>query len=204
MNVLLCTAYWPNLFYMYNVLNCRSCVIEQFENFQKQSFRNRTQILSANGVLNLVIPVRHLHIKEFTKDILIAYDQKWQHQHWHAIVSAYRNSPYFDFFEEDIGKFYTSKFEYLLEYNLAQLEMLHRLLQLKPRYTLSGRYMAEPEGCVDLRTNIHPKSRIKLPARFSSQYYQTFSGKFEFVPNLSILDLIFNTGLNAREYLIES
>src|SRR5687767_12751081 len=111
MKALLSTAYWPNLEYFYRLLNSGATVIEQFENYQKQSYRNRMWILSANGVLELSVPIEHRATKELTKDIHISYREKWQHRHWRAITSAYRNSPYFEFFEDRIRTCYENKTE---------------------------------------------------------------------------------------------
>jgi hypothetical protein len=198
-SVILSTAYWPNLLYFYHLLNNGPCIIEQHENYQKQSFRTRAQILSANGVLDLVVPIQHFSTKQRTKDIQIAYGQKWQHQHWHAIESAYRKSPFFGYFEDEIKELYTKEFRFLFDYNIQQLQLVHKILQLPIRFGLSDEYLPAAMGN-DLRTSIHPKTRTILPPALNVAYYQTFGEKFGFVPNLSILDLLFNTGLNARKY----
>ncbi|PBQ30740.1 hypothetical protein CNR22_02775 [Sphingobacteriaceae bacterium] len=205
MKVLLSTAYWPNLHYFCYVLNSDSIYIEQFENYQKQSFRNRTQILTANGALDLSIPVKKNAPKEFTKDITISYQEKWQIKHWRAITSAYKNSPYFEHFESEIEPFYTQEFENLSEYNFLQLETVLRILKLKKDLQYSSAYIKTPENLLDLRGAIHPKKEFKTDSlvieRLNTSYYQTFENKFTFVPNLSILDLIFNTGLETIDYL---
>src|SRR3954467_9744925 len=121
MNALLSTAYWPNTHYFFYVLNSPGFFIEQHENYQKQSFRNRTQILSANGPLDLSIPIKKKAPREYVKDVEINYKESWQSNHWRAITSAYKNSPYFDYFEEEIKYFYETPFELLLEYNNQQL-----------------------------------------------------------------------------------
>lgn len=205
MKALLSTAYWPNLHYFYYVLNSELICIEQFENYQKQSFRNRTTILSANGPLDLSIPVRKKAIKELSKDIEISYSENWQAKHWRAIVSAYKNSPYFEHFEGEIEFFYDRKHENLLEFNLEQMQVLFRILKLKKEIKLSEKYEKELVDFSDLRESIHPKLDFKKDAncvgKLMKPYYQTFENKFEFVPDLSILDLIFNKGLETLEYL---
>ena len=113
MNVLLVTSYWPNLHYFFYVLNASIINIEQFDNYSKQSYRNRTQILSANGILNLSIPIKKNKSKKVVKSIEISYKEDWQKNHWRAITSAYKNSPYFDFFEEDLKVFYSNKYNLL-------------------------------------------------------------------------------------------
>lgn len=205
MTALLTTAYLPNLHYFFYVLNAETVFIEQFEYYQKQSFRNRTQILSSNGVLDLVIPVEKKATKELTKDISISYTEKWQIKHWRAITSAYKNSPYFDFFEEELKYFYENKFELLCDFNSQQLHLLLKILKQKKEIQFTSVYEKTPESILDLRQVIHPKIDFKTDDLVSNilqkNYYQTFENKFSFIPNLSVLDLIFNTGLKTVGYL---
>ncbi len=205
MNVLLSTAYWPNLHYFYYVLNSDKIVIENFENYHKQSFRNRTQILSANGKLDLSIPVKKLNTKELIKDVEISYAENWQNNHWRAITSAYKNSPYFEFFEEEINYFYSKEFKFLMELNTEQLELILKLLKLKKEIAFTSAFEKETTALTDLRNSIHPKINFtddgKVSPILNTAYYQTFESKFPFHPNLSILDLLFNKGLVAVEYL---
>lgn len=208
MKVVLATAYWPNLHYMFYILNAGSVTIEQFENFQKQSFRNRTTILTANGLLNLSIPVKNQTIKELTKDIQISYQENWHIKHWRAIESAYKNSPYFDFFEDDIKYFYDRHFDGLLDYNTQQLKVILKLLRIKKEISFTSVFTKGTEKDVlDLRTSIHPKvdfhlNEILIPI-LETPYYQTFGDKFPFQKNLSILDLLFNKGLETKEILTQ-
>jgi len=205
MKTILSTAYWPNLHYFYYLLNSETIYIEQHEHFQKQSFRNRTQILSANGPLDLSIPVKKKATKEFTKDILISYAENWQIKHWRAITSAYKNSPYFEHFESEIENLYIQKHDHLLQFNLLQLQTLLKILKLKKEIRPTPEYKKEFDGYLDLRERIHPKLDFKSDTlalkHLNKPYYQTFESKFEFMPNLSVLDLIFNTGLGTIRYL---
>ena len=205
MRSILSTAYWPNLHYFYYLLNSETVFIEQFEHYQKQSFRNRTQILSANGVLDLSVPVKKKAVKELTKDIEISYAENWQLKHWRAITSAYKNSPYFEHFESELAIFYTDKHENLLTFNFQQIQTLLKILKLKKEVLLTSDYQKQPENFSDLREIIHPKSDHRLdPVTrivLEKPYYQTFETKFDFAPNLSILDLLFNKGLESADYL---
>lgn len=205
MKSLLSTAYWPNLHYFYYLLNSDAICIEQFEHYPKQSYRNRTRILSANGALDLSIPISKDSVKVFTKDIRISYSENWQIKHWRAITSAYKNSPYFEHFEEEIAIFYQKKFERLLDLNLSQLQVVLKILKQKKETPLSPVYQRQMPAFSDLRESIHPKEDFRNDPKVSTillkPYYQTFESKFEFVPNLSILDLLFNTGLEAIDYL---
>jgi WbqC-like protein family len=204
MNALLTTAYWPNLHYFYYVFNSDVVLVEQFENYQKQSYRNRTSILTANGILNLSIPVKKNATKEFTKNIEICYKENWPVKHWRAITSAYKNSPYFDYFEEELSNFYASDFEFLLDYNLKQMQCIFKLLKVKKEIVLTSEFEKSPIDVIDVRNTIHPKVDFENDAHVSDilgkPYYQTFESKFEFQPNLSILDLILNKGLGTLEY----
>ncbi len=205
MNVLLSTAYWPNLHYFYYVFNSDSVTIENLENYHKQSFRNRTQILTANGKLDLSIPVKKLNTKELIKDIEISYAENWQINHWRAITSAYKNSPYFDFFEDEIFYFYKNDFKFLMEYNNEQLKLILRILKIKKDIQLTTTFEKEAQNYADLRNIIHPKidftEDVTVSPLLKRPYYQTFESKIEFIPNLSILDLLFNKGLETTIYL---
>ena len=205
MNVLLVTSYWPNLHYFFYVLNASIINIEQFDNYSKQSYRNRTQILSANGILNLSIPIKKNKSEKVVNSIEISYKEDWQKNHWRAITSAYKNSPYFDFFEEDLKVFYSNKYNLLIDYNLDQLKFIIKVLKQKKNIQLTKQYESNPESVIDLRTIIHPKqsylSDKLLANKLDQSYYQTFENKISFTPNLSILDLLFNKGLHTIDYL---
>lgn len=205
MNVLLVTSYWPNLHYFFYVLNASIIHIEQFDNYSKQSYRNRTQILSANGVLNLSIPIKKNKSEKVVNAIEISYKEDWQKNHWRAITSAYKNSPYFDFFEEDLRVFYSNKYNLLIDYNTDQLKFIVKVLKQKKNIQLTKQYESNPDSVIDLRTIIHPKQSYlsdKLVAnKLDQSYYQTFENKISFTPNLSILDLLFNKGLQTIDYL---
>lgn len=205
MNVLLSTAYWPNLHYFYYLLNSDTVTIECFENYHKQSYRNRTQILSANGKIDLSIPIKKINTKELIKDVEISYKEKWQINHWRAITSAYKNSPYFEFFEDEIRYFYSKEFAFLLEYNTEQLRLILKILKLKKDISFTSSFEKDPKTTLDLRDSIHPKKEFTndfgVSEKLKIPYYQTFENKFDFIPNLSILDLLFNKGLETIDYL---
>jgi len=204
MNGLFSSAYWPNLHYMYYILQCDSIYIEKHEHYQKQSYRNRCTILSANGPLNLSIPVIKNKTEAISK-IQIASRENWRNKHWRAICSAYNNSPYFEYFEYDLKSFYDQEYTYLFEYNLEQLNLILKLLRIPKNIQQTNEYIKSPEDLLDLRSRIDPKMNFEkdpdLKLNLQKIYYQTFSGKFQFVPNLSILDLLFNKGLESIEYL---
>ncbi len=205
MKVILSTAYWPNLQYFYYILNAEEVFIEHFEHYQKQSFRNRTQILTANGILDLSIPVIKNNDKELITGVEISYKENWQQNHWRAITTAYKNSPYFEFFEDEIKVFYKTKPQFLFEYNLLQLKTLLKILRVNKKTESNLDFEKETTKTIDLRNTIHPKIDFKNDTLTNSllakPYYQTFGDELNFTPNLSLLDLIFNKGLDTLDYL---
>ncbi len=205
MNTICSTAYLPNLHYLFYVINSNEITIEQFEFYEKQSFKNRTHILTANGVLSLTIPVLNNHGKSCVKDIKISYKENWQKQHWGAITSAYKNSPYFDFFEDDFKGFYSQKMETLLDFNTQQLTTILKLLQLKKEISFTSSYNYNIQDKIDTRRIIHPKLSTSVDKNvteaLAKPYYQTFGYRHGFTPNLSCLDALFNIGLTTKEYL---
>jgi hypothetical protein len=194
-SVILSTAYLPNLQYFSKLL-CEEIIIEQHENYLKQTFRNRCEILSANGVISLTVPVKHTGYKVKTRDVKIDYSGNWQKLHWRTIVSAYRSSPFFVYYADDFLPFYEHKEEFLLDFNCSFLYKLIELTGLKTKITLSDSYSQEYDN--DCRTLITPKKDKPGDPKFSPiPYYQVFSDKFGFKPNLSILDLLCNEGNNS-------
>lgn len=195
--VLLSTAYLPPIFWFQNLITEENVVIEQHEYFIKQTYRNRCEILSANGKLSLSIPLVHQSNKEIINQKRISYAENWQQNHWRAITSAYKNSPYFEFFEDELRGFYERRYDLLIEYNTDIIKTLLKLLRLKKQLIFSGHYSVEFEG-QDLRNSFSPKVSN---SHISKHYHQVFSDKFDFVPDLSVIDLIFNQGLNSIDYL---
>ena len=205
MQLILGTAYWPNLVYLYSLLNYKT-IIDVGENYTKQSYKNRTCILNSNGVQNLIIPVQKFKNHTPVSQIKICYKENWQNNHYKSINSAYKNSPFFDFFEDEIKSIYLSKVETLFEFNLLQLNTIERLLRVKFENTLSNQYIDSTANNIDLRNILHPKKQwtnnnLGLNFDTSKPYYQTFKNDKNFTPNLSCLDLIFNCGMATKDYL---
>jgi len=195
--VILSIAYFPNIHYFTKIIAYDSIKIEYNENYQKQSYRNRCTILSANGPLNLIIPVIKNHVnKILIKDVKIDNQKKWKSQHWNAICSAYRNSPYFEFYEHEVKSLIFSNEENLFKFNLTIIKKILELLEIEKKLTLTDSFLKEYLNSDDFRYKIHPKINfIEIDDRFCPlKYLQVYNYKFEFVPNLSILDLIFNMG----------
>lgn len=175
-------------------------VIEIYDNYQKQSYRNRCTIASANGPLSLSIPVvKPDRTKSKMKDIRIADHGNWQHLHWNAILSAYNSTPFFQYFEDDFRPFYERKINFLHDFNEQLRMLICKLIGIESVVSYSDSYLEQgKEGFTDLREKIHPK----ITTDFKTEpYYQIFVAKHGFINNLSILDLLFNMGNEARLYL---
>ncbi|MDL1913647.1 MAG: WbqC family protein [Bergeyella sp.] len=174
-------------------------MLEIHENFIKQTYRNRTKICSASGVLSLIIPIQHSSGKRKMKDVAISYAEDWRSVHWKSIKYAYRNSPYFEFYEDLLQKIYHQQESSLICFNLNVLEILQRILRSGQEFSFTSSYEKNPEDMVDFREKWNTKKRISLP--YIKPYYQVFSEKLGFLQDLSILDLICHLGPESMGYL---
>lgn len=166
--------------------------IETSENYLKQSYRNRCIIAGANGPLPLSVPiVKPDTLKCLTKDIRISDHGNWRHLHWNAIVSAYNSTPFFEYYEDDFAPFYEKKYEFLFDFNEELRMLICQLLDIQPQIQYTTSFEANVEN--DFRW-ISPKQDIADPSFLLKPYYQVFQDKHGFLPNLSIIDLLFNTG----------
>ncbi|MDR2027557.1 MAG: WbqC family protein [Prevotellaceae bacterium] len=200
-NVILSTAYLPNVQYFSKLL-LGEVVIEQHENYPKQTYRNRCEILTANGTVSLTVPVKHSGTKIKIRDVRIDYSGDWQRLHWKTINTAYRSSPFFVYYADDLMPFYSNREKFLFDYNCKMLDKLIGLTGLKTEIIFSDSYL---QNCdMDYRNSITPRNRPQ-DARFSPvPYCQVFSNKFGFRSNLSILDLLCNEGNNSYAVIKDS
>lgn len=194
--MLLSTAYLPPLSYFQRIARSNQVFIEAHEHFIKQTYRNRCHILGANGVQALIVPLVHTQKKTLISHKRIAYAQNWQHRHWKSIESAYRNAPYFIYYEGELRPFYERRYDLLPDYNTAILRTLLKLLQIECGISFTTDYAKAPPG--DHRNAFSPK--IPATSGFPA-YTQVFADKHPFQPNLSIIDLLFNLGPASLEYL---
>ncbi|MEJ5056046.1 WbqC family protein [Sphingobacterium sp. MYb382] len=174
-------------------------LIEQHEHYPKQTFRTRTRIATANGVLELFIPIQHgrkMHVP--FKDIRISYDHDWQRLHWMSLEAAYRSSAYFEFYEDDFARFYQNKFEFLLDYQVEQLQLMLKCFKLDREIGLTDSY-EKTDAETDYRQIIHPK-KDSVWAN-PKPYYQVFEEKNGFIADVSAVDLLFNQGPQSKLYL---
>lgn len=173
--------------------------IESCDTYQKQSFRNRCVIYSPNGAMPLVIPIIHnREVKQTYREIKIDDRQKWRQVHRKSIETAYRKSPFFPYFEDELNDLYASPTDSLFEFNLQCQSWIERLIQKRFEWNYTEDWDADFEG-VDLRERIHPKKESILSA--PGEYHQTFEHKLGFLPDLSILDVVFNKGMETLSYL---
>jgi hypothetical protein len=205
--ILLSTAYFGPVRYFSKLAVYPQIFIEQHENFIKQTYRNRTVILGPNGTIPLIVPVekgREQKIK--IKDLRIAYDEEWQRTHWRTIFSSYNSSPFFEYYADDLELFFRKKFNFLFDLNQQITETLLEILEIPANQHLTDDFEHVPQNCLNFRESINPKVHRALddPSFEPKLYTQVFSEKFEFIPDLSILDLLFNEGPSAHSVLIDS
>ena len=190
-----CPAYLPNIYYMSWVVSQRQVAFVTDNTYQKQTYRNRTEIYGANGKLKLTIPIVHTkkQSRQTDKAVAINYDNNWQKDHWKSLEAAYRSSPFFEFYEDDLQPFYYRNFDKLMDFNI---ELIKKILLL-----LDSDIILLPEKKADKEFSdliIAKKvNKIEIP-----QYHQVFQSKHGFINNLSVLDLLFNLGPQSLEYLI--
>ena len=191
------TAYFPCISYMSRFLEEPSPVIEVCDTYHKQTYRNRCRVMTANGVESLSVPVIKVNGNHtMTKDVIISYKEHWQQIHRRCLESAYKASPYFDHYFDLIRPVFETRFERLIDLNDAALEAVLKMLKANKEIVHTTDYVHEVEN--DLREAFSPK---KENDRGFPKYYQVFSAKFPFEPDLSILDLVFNEGMGASAFL---
>ena len=185
-------AYTGSIGFWTLMTTAQTLIIEQYDYYQKQTLRNRTYIHGANGKLLLSIPVKHLRKigHQYYHNVAIENSFAWQKQHWKSIQSAYRSSPYFEFYEDDLAVFYNTSFSSLYAFNKAYFEILLKLVGWKPRLVYTQSYEASI-AATDIRAQIEQKNKT---ADVGLKYTQVFEEKNGFIPNLSIIDLLFNEG----------
>lgn len=182
-------------------------LIEAQEHYVKQSYRNRCEIASANGIMPLTIPIEKATIrKPCLKDMRISDHGNWRHLHWNAIRSSYNSSAYFEYYQDDFRPLYEKKFDFLLDFNEAAREIVFQCLDLDKTVELTSAFHKELESSIqDLRPFAEPQKEIELKTKVHLEsYYQVFQNKFGFQSDLSIIDLLFNMGPEAQLILKNS
>ncbi|MRX46478.1 WbqC family protein [Pedobacter puniceum] len=193
--------YLPPIEFFKELLNFKNdtILIDKNEHFPKQTYRNRASIYGANGALSITVPVvKGAKLHTCVKDVKISYDANWQRIHWMSLQASYRSSAYFEFYEDAFAPFYHHRYNFLFDYNLELLQTILKLLKLDVTYSFTESYQAEYPQLKDFRSSIHPKISSDYQPK---KYYQVFEDKYNFIPNLSIVDLLFNQGPQAVKYL---
>ncbi len=194
--MLLATAYLPPVQYLTKML-CGSVLVEQWESFHKQTYRNRCVIDSPGGPLMLTVPVEHPSDgSRLVRDLRISDHGNWRHLHWQALTSSYSNSPFFEFYQDDFRPFYERKWTFLLDFNEAVLHTCCELIGIAPRIVRTDHF--EKDAPDDCRSLLSPKVSIEAdPAFRPAPYWQVFAHRHGFLSNLSIADLLFCMGPEA-------
>ena len=171
-------------------------LLEQHENFPKQTYRSRCNIYGANGKLALILPIHH-NGKRAMKDLELSYAEDWQKLHWKSIKIAYQSSPYFEYYEDKLKQIFSVQPTSLIEFNLNALKIILQILKVEKDFSLTAEFEKTPDA-VDLRERFSAKkeSEYNLP-----EYYQTFSDKLGFIKDLSILDVVCNIGPESATYI---
>ena len=200
MKTVLSSLYAGNLMYYSVFAKSSKVYIDGFENFQKQSYRNRCVISSPNGPLKLIIPIIRIS-KNIIKDVKIDNHQNWRKIHWKSLESSYRSSPYFEFYEEEFKPLYLEKkIEYLLDFNQQINIVLLRCLNMETEISFSDSYIEKGGAINDFRDIIHPSSKPTETVK-KMKYSQVFQESQDFIYNLSVFDLLFNQGPLAKQLL---
>ena len=206
---LLQTTYFGPIQWYQKLYRYDHCMIEQYDSFQKQTYRNRCVIATANGTQALTVPIDHSpltpHLSPLVKDLRISDHNQWRRVHWNALQSAYSESPFFEYYADDLRPFFEQKYDYLLDFNEAIRQKICELIDIHPHVEYTKEYTSDirhqTSDITDFRDVInakHPQTDADFQPR---RYWQVFEGKHGFQANLSILDLLFNMGNEAVFYL---
>ena len=190
--ILLSSAYLPPISFFTAINSGGDVLIEQYDNYCKQTYRNRCRIATASGIQTLTIPVIKSDTpKQLMKDVRISDHGEWRRQHWNALESAYMNSPFFLYYQDDFRPFYEKKYEFLIDFNTELTRLILSLAGMDKKLKLTESYGKNNLNVVDLRSMIEPG--VNEPQN-PQPYWQVFRQKHGFLGNLSAVDLLFNMG----------
>lgn len=199
MTILIHPTYFPTIATFVAITKADHVVLETQDNYQKQTYRNRSYIYAANGKLQLSVPVIFSQKnRQKYSEVQIANDYKWQDNHWKSLESAYRTSPFYEYYIDELQPLFKETFNSILEFNLKCLEVICECLQLEVNITKTEVFEREPENIKDYRGLVNAKKENIIALE---PYNQVFYTKHGYINNLSILDLLFNEGPNTISYL---
>ena len=199
MTALLQTTYFGPVQWYQKLYRYDHCLIEQYDSYQKQTYRNRCIVATANGLQALTVPVEVNGEKCLVKDVRISDHNNWRRVHWNALMSAYSESPFFDYYADDIRPFFEKRYDYLVDFNEAIRQKICELIDIHPEVEYTTDYIKQYAD--DYREIIHAKHPQPDSDFEPRPYWQVFSSKHGFLPNLSILDLLFCMGPESIFYL---
>lgn len=197
--VILSTTYFGPIQWYQKLYRAERVEIEQWESFRKQTYRNRCLIATTNGIQTLTVPVEHSD-SPLIKDIRLSDHGNWRHLHWNALQSAYGESPFFEYYQDDIRPFFEKHWEFLLDFNESVRLKMCELIDIQPNVSYTKEFVSE-ENMASFRDVICPKHPQDDPDFTPRRYYQVYEQKHGFLPNLSILDLLFNMGPESIFFL---
>lgn len=200
MNLLIHPTYFPTVAHFVAIAKASTVTFEAADNFQKQTYRNRMYIYGANGKLLLNVPVKHnkSNLKTAYKNTYIENVENWQKQHWRSIVSAYKSSPFFEYYQDDINALFFTPQESLYQLNCSIFKIICNCIELDITINHTSIFEKETTNYTDLRSLVNAKKEVPVP---TIPYTQVFSDKHGYINNLSIIDLLFNEGPNTLNYL---
>ena len=200
---LISTAYLPTVRYMSVLAKYGAATIEQYETFPKQTFRNRTTIATGNGLMMLNVPVsRPSGNHTTTAEMVVSYHEPWNIRHWRAIASAYNAAPYFLYYKDELEEILMHRYDHLLQLNEALLNYLLKRLKITCQLEYTQSFIKETASYTDLRESLTAKKDD--PSITYPHYSQVFESRHGFLPNLSVIDLLFNLGPEAKSYLLSN
>lgn len=201
MTILLHPNYFPSIAQMVAIAQANKVVFEVEDNYQKQTYRNRAYIAHSNGKLALHVPIKHSKepTRQKYKEVLVENNFPWQSQHWKSLQSAYRTSPFFEFYEDDLVPLFETPVKHLLDFNLKIFDILSDLIGMETSYSITTEFVKNPKE-KDLRYLAIAKKEPEFPL---TKYNQVLQENHGFLSNLSVLDLLFNEGPNTLTYLEE-
>ena len=197
---LLSTTYFGPVQWYQKLNRYHDVAIERMDSFVKQTYRNRCVIAAPNGPQALTIPVCHDADKPLTRDIRISDHGDWRRLHWNALQTAYGESPFFEYYADDLHPFFERRWAFLYDFNMEITQLMCQLLDIHPHVSYTTAYTPSP-STTDYRTAIQPKQPAPDPDFTPRRYYQVYEAKHGFMPNLSIVDLLLNMGPEAIFYL---